>query len=91
MNLISFKKYSDYLRSQGYVREKGENVYDSLGFKSVFFSKPDEKLKYYVNVFLKNDGETDYVMSIAHGYGSSCFGWTSINIDMRKKFWKEMI
>lgn len=84
---ISFKKYKQYLESFGYVQEKGTNEYYDLGFITYFFSKPTEKLKYTVNVFINSD----IIMSISHGYGSPCLGWQPVKIDKRKKFWKDLM
>lgn len=86
MKFISFEKYKAYLESQGYVQEKGENVYYNLSFRTVFFSKPGEKNKYTVNVFLNSD----HVMAINYGYGSPYIGWKSVKIDVRKKFWRDL-
>lgn len=91
MKFVSFKKYKEYLESFGYVQEKGTNEYYNLGFTTYFFSKPDEKLKYTVNVYMNKDFQsTDKVMSIAHGYGSTYLGWNSVKIDMRRNFWKKL-
>lgn len=93
MKLISFKKYKAYLESFGYVLEKGTNEYYSLGFITYFFSLPEENHKYMVNVYMdkKDFKPTDKVMSIARGYGNPYLGWNSVNIDMRKNFWKNLI
>ena len=91
MKFISFNKYKKYLESFGYVLENGTNVYYDLKFITYFFSKPNEKLKYTVNVYLNKDNKpTDNVMAINHGYGSPYLGWNSVKIDMRKKFWKNL-
>ena len=91
MKFISFNKYKKYLESFGYVLENGTNVYYDLKFITYFFSKPNEKLKYTVNVYLNKDNKpTDNVMGINHGYGSPCLGWNTVKIDMRKKFWKNL-
>lgn len=86
MKFISFKKFTEYLESLGYTKETGENLYYDLSFRSVFFSKPNDKNKYWVNVFLNSDK----LMSINYGYGSPFIGYKSIKIDMRKKFWKNL-
>lgn len=92
MKLVSYKKYKAYLESFGYVLEKGTNTYYDLGFITYFFSKPGEKLKYTINVYLDKDKEpTDKVIAINHGYGSPYLGWHSVKIDMRKKFWKDLV
>ena len=92
MKFISFKKYKEHLESFGYVQEKGTNEYYNLGFITYFFSKPNEKLKYTVNVYMDKDFKsTDKVMSIAYGYGSPYLAWNSVKIDKRKKFWKKLI
>ena len=85
--LISFKKYKTYLESLGYIQEKGINEYCNLGFKSYFFSKPNETYKYLINKFINSD----YVISIAYGFGSPLLGYKLVKIDKRKKFWKKMI
>jgi len=85
--MISFKKYKQYLESLGYSQEKGTNEYCNLGFKSYFFSKPNETYKYIVNKFIN----TDYVISIAYGFGSPYLGYKSVKIDKRKKFWKDLM
>lgn len=91
MKLISYNKYKNYLESLGYVLEKGTNEYYDLKFITYFFSKPNEKLKYTVNVYMDKDFKsTDKVMSIACGYGSPYIGWGSVKVDMRKKFWKDL-
>ena len=91
MKFVSYNKYKNYLESFGYSLEKGTNIYYDLAFVTYFFSKPDEKMKYIINVYLdKNNEPTDKVMSIAHGYGSPYLGWQSVKIDMRKKFWKDL-
>lgn len=87
MKYISFNKYKKYLESLGYIQERGENVYGDLGFRTVFFSKPEVKPKYTVNVFLNSD----HVIGINHGYGSPYIGWNSVKVDMRTKFWKHML
>ena len=84
---ISFKKYKQYLEFFGYVQEKGTNEYYDLGFITYFFSKPNEKLKYAVNVFINSD----IIMAINHGYGSLYLGWQTVKIDKRKKFWKNLM
>lgn len=86
MKFISFKKFTEYLESLGYIKEPGVNEYPNLSFKSVFFSKPSDKNKYWVNVFLNSDK----LMSINYGYGSPYLGYQSIKIDFRKKFWKNL-
>ena len=91
MKFISYSKYKNYLESFGYSLEKGTNIYYDLKFITYFFSKPGEKLKYTVNVYLdKHNEPSDKVMSINHGYGSPYLGWNSVKIDMRKKFWKDL-
>jgi hypothetical protein len=86
MKFISFKKYTKYLESLGYSKENGENLYENLSIRSVFYSKPGEKNKYWINIFLN----TDKLISINYGYGCSWFGYKSINIDMRQNFWKNL-
>ena len=66
-------------------------IYQIIKFITYFFSKPSEKFKYTINVYLNNDNEpTDKVMGINHGYGSQYLGWNNVKIDMRKKFWKNL-
>ena len=84
--LVSFKKYKAYLESLGYKQEKGTNEFPNLSFKTYFFSRPNETYKYMVNIFIN----TDYVISIAYGFGSPYIGYQTVHIDMRKKFWKRM-
>ena len=92
MKFVSFCKYKNYLESFGWMIEKGTNVSYDLKFVTYFFSKPDEKLKYTVNVFLDKYNEpTDHVISINRGYGSAYLGWNSVKIDMRKKFWRDFV
>lgn len=86
MKFISFKKYKAYLESIGYKQEKGENIYYGLGFRSIFFSKDGNEDKYMTNVFL----DSDSIMSINYGHGSIYVGWNAVNVDMRKKFWKDL-
>ena len=91
MKFISYNKCKSYLESFGYVLERGADIYYNLKFITYFFSKPNEKFKYTINVYLNNDNEpTDKVMSINHGYGNPYIGWNSVKIDMRKKFWKNL-
>jgi len=92
MKFISFTKFKSYLESNGYVLEKGMNIYYNLCFATYFFSKTGEVGKYTVNVFMSNDGIIgDHVMSINKGHGSIYIGWKSVKIDMRKKFWLNMV
>ena len=86
MKFVSFNKYKAYLESVGYVQEKGINEYYDANLTTYFFSKPDEKEKYMVNVFMN----TDKVISISRGYGSIYLGWNNVKIDMRSKFWKNL-
>ena len=91
MKFISYNKCKSYLESLGYSIEKGANEYYVLGFITYFFSKPNEKLKCTINVYMDKDFKsTDKVMSIACGYGDPYLGWNSVKIDMRKKFWKNL-
>lgn len=87
MKYISFNKYKTYLESLGYFQEKGTNEFTNLSFISYFFSKPNEKNKYIVNTFINSD----HVIAIAYGYGSPYLGYNTINIDKRKKFWKDLM
>lgn len=84
---ISFKKYKQYLESFGYVLENGTNEYNTLGFITYFFSNPNEKNKYTVNVFIN----TDIIIAINYGYGYPYFNWKTIKIDKRKNFWKNLM
>lgn len=86
MKFVSFNKYKAYLESVGYVQEKGTNEYYDSNLTTYFFSKPGEKEKYLVNVFMN----TDKVISISRGYGSIYLGWNNVKIDMRSKFWKNL-
>ena len=91
MKFISFNKLKLYLESHGYVLENGTNIYYDSKFITYFLSKPNEKFKYIINVYLNNDNEpTDKIMTINYGYGSPYLGWNSVKIDMRKKFWKKL-
>ena len=87
MKYISFNKYKAYLESLGYSQEKGTNEYTNLSFIQYFFSKSNEKNKYIVNTFTNSD----HVISIAYGYGSPYLGYSNINIDKRKSFWKNLM
>lgn len=87
MKFVSFKKYKSYLESLGYTQERGENISTGLGFKTVLFSRPCDKDKIMANVFLSSD----HIFSISKGYGSIYLGWNNVKIDMRKKFWKNLM
>jgi len=93
MNFVSFTKYKSYLESLGYSLERGKDDYsDSLHFITYFFSKEGEKDKYFVNVFTDCNGIGDHIMSINYGHGSIFVGGIkTIKIDMRKKFWKNLV
>ena len=92
MKFISYTKYKTYLESNGYVLEKGINIYVDLRFFTYFFSKPGKEDKYAINVFMSKDGtSSDNIMSINKGHGSPFLGWRSVKVDMRRKFWKDLV
>ena len=92
MKFISYIKYKTYLESNGYVLEKGINIYADLRFFTYFFSKPGKEDKYAINVFMLKDGtSSDHIMSINEGHGSLFLGWRSVKVDMRRKFWKDLV
>jgi hypothetical protein len=64
-----------------------------IGYK---FDKKDKNIKgdsykhlkrFIVNTFTNSD----HVISIAYGYGSPYLGYSNINIDKRKSFWKNLM
>lgn len=93
MKFVSFTKYKSYLESLGYHLENGKDDYsNSLRFITYFFSKEGEKDKYFVNVFTDRNGVGDKIMCINYGHGSIYVGGIkSIKIDMRRKFWKNLV
>lgn len=96
MKHISFYKYKEHLESLGYVLDKGTNIYYDLKFITYFFTpvnKPKTKcIRQMVNVFLdKNNNPTDHVISISLGNGSPYIGWNKVEIDMRRKYWKQFM
>ena len=92
MKFISYTKYKTYLESNGYVLEKGINIYADLRFFTYFFSKPGKEDKYAINVFMSKAGtSSDNIMSINEGHGSPFLGWRSVKVDMRRKFWKDLV
>lgn len=92
MKHISFNLYKEYLFSNGFTLESGTNIYYDLKLKSYFFNHPYKKDKVIVNIFLdKINNDTDYVISINYGYGSPYLGYSSIKIDKREKFWKNLM
>lgn len=92
MKYISFNKYKEYLLSKGFVLETGTNIYYNIKMKTYFFKDPNRNHKVLVNIFLdKDNNDTDYLVSVNCGYGSSLIGYESCKIDKRKKFWKNFI
>lgn len=99
MKFVKFSKYKAYLGSLGYVQEPHIDDYASpLAFRTYYFSKPNVKEKYGINVYTRPmPGScgfelTDNIMTILYGCGSIYAGGIKkVNVDMRTKFWKRFI
>ena len=39
----------------------------------------------------KDGTSSDHIMSINEGHGSPFLGWRSVKVDMRRKFWKDLV
>lgn len=99
MKFVKFSKYKAYLGSLGYVQEPHIDDYASpLAFRTYYFSKPNVKEKYGINVYTRPmPGScgfelTDNIMTILYGCGSIYAGGIKkVNVDMRTKFWKQFI
>ena len=39
----------------------------------------------------KDGTSSDNIMSINEGHGSPFLGWRSVKVDMRRKFWKDLV
>lgn len=94
MKFVSFTKLKAYLEeSLGYRLERGKDDYSSsLRFITYFFSKEGVKNKIFVNVFTDYEGNGDSVMCINYGHGSIYYGGIKkVKIDMRKKFWRNLV